>query len=163
MNRKRTHFVVGLALVFLLGISLAAHSAFGSGEGRHGRFGHDPLFGLIHKLNLTTPQKQQVAGILKSHEDEAKAVATDLANARVQLVKAILSGGDVTAASQDLATHSSQAAQLASQVVSQITGILTPDQKTTLQGWQAKIGSHVTERIDARFEHWDKWIAKYNQ
>jgi Spy/CpxP family protein refolding chaperone len=161
MNRKRAQLLVVLALVVLMGASFATHNAFGSGEGRHGRSGHDPLFRLFHKLNLTDPQKQQAATILKSHEDEAKAIATGMANARAQLLKAILSGGDVVDASQNVASNSLQAAQLGSKMVSELSGILTPDQKTTLQNMQTKIGSRITERLDKRFAHWDEWIAKH--
>jgi Spy/CpxP family protein refolding chaperone len=164
MNSKKMQFVVVLALVFLMGASFAAYNAFafGDGEGRHGRFGHDPLFMLFHKLNLTDPQKQQVAGILTQNEDQAKAIATGMANARAQLVKAILSGTDASAASQELATYSLKAAVLASGIVAQISPILTADQQAILQNMQAKIGSHVTDAINRRFAHWDKWIAKHS-
>ena len=161
MNRKKTQFTVVLALFFLVGTSFAAQNAFGSGEGRHGKFGHDPLFRLFHKLNLTDPQKQQAAGILKSHEDEAKTISTGMANARTELVKAILSGADVSDASQNASTYSLQAAQLGSRMVSELSGILTPDQRATLQSMQTKIGSHISERLDKRFAHWDEWIAKH--
>jgi Spy/CpxP family protein refolding chaperone len=161
MNRKRAQFVVVLALIVLVGASLGAHNAFGSGERRHGKCGHDPLFRLFHKLNLTDTQKQQAAGILKSHEDEAKTIATGMANARAQLVKAILSGADVSEASQSVSSYSLQAAQLGSRMVSELSGILTPDQKTTLQNMETKIGSRITERLDRRFAHWDEWIAKH--
>jgi Spy/CpxP family protein refolding chaperone len=160
MNRKKTQFVVVLALVFLVGTAFAVHNAFG--EGGHGKFGHDPLFRLMHKLNLTDAQKQQVAGFLSANEANAKTIATGVASARAQLVKAILSGTDTTAASGQLASYTAQAAALASQIMGQISGILTTDQQTILQNMQAKIGSHATHAIDARFEHWDKFIAKYS-
>jgi Spy/CpxP family protein refolding chaperone len=159
MNRKRTQFTIVLALIVLVGASFAAHNAFGGGGG-HGR-GHDPIFMLFHKLNLTDPQKQQAATILKSHEDEAKGIAAGMANARAELVKAILSGGDVSEASQNVASNSLLVAQLGSKIVSELSGILTPDQKATLVNMQTKIGSHVTEMVDKKFAHWDEWIAKH--
>jgi periplasmic protein CpxP/Spy len=166
MNRKRAQFVFVLALVFLMGASFAAHDVFAGGEGRHGKFGgHDPLFRLLHKLNLTDAQKQQVAGILKSNEAEAKTVAAGMANARAQLVKAILSGDEsaATAAAAEMATYTGQAAGFGAQIVGQVNKILTPDQQAVLQKMQAKIGSHTTDRVDRRFAHWDEWIAKHGQ
>ena len=152
-----------VVLLFLVGASMAVHSAFGGGEGRHGRFGHDPLFMLLHKLDLSDSQKQQAAVILSGNEQQAKGIASNLATARGQLLTAILSNGDVTTASANVAKYSLEAAQLAATIVSGIAGILTPEQQSIFQGMQAKVGSHAGRAVEARFAHWDKFIAKYGQ
>lgn len=155
---KKTRMTICLAAVLVLCASFAF--AF---DGGHGRFGHNPVFRMMHKLQFTDQQKQQVAVILKQNESGAKTVAADLANARVALNKAILSGADVTASSQQVAVYEEQAAQLRSQIMAQIIKILTPAQKEELQKMVNNMGKHVSERVDRRFEHLDQWLAKHGQ
>jgi Spy/CpxP family protein refolding chaperone len=165
MNKTKTRLTVALAAaVFLVGSSFAVTSAFAHGHrGEHGWLGHEPLIGIVHRLNLTEAQKTQVAAILKSNEAEAKTIVTGLAAARVQLTKDILSGADVTAACSEVANYELQAAQLRSAIFSQITKLLTPDQQTTLQNMQNELGQHVDAAVNRGFEHLDKWIAKHSQ
>ena len=160
MNRTRMSIAVVLAMVLIVGASFAANNASGYG-GKHGKFGHDPFFRLIHKLDLTDAQKAQVATIIKNNEAQAKTIVTNLANARAQLIKVILSGGDVSKASDDVAGCTKEFAQFQSSIVGQIIPILTADQQTTLQNMQEKIGSKMNAMIDARFARLDKWIAKH--
>ena len=160
MKVKEIRMAIVLAAVLVFSASFA--SAFEGGEG-HGKFRHDPLFRLMHKMQFTDQQKQQVAAILKKTEPEARNIAMELANARVQLSKTILSGGDVSAPSQQVAVYQEQAAQLRSQIMGQIIKILTPEQQATLQKKLSKMGTHVNDRINKRFDRLDAWLAKHGQ
>ena len=167
MNTTRTKVMVVLAAIFMFGSSFAASSARGEGPGhggKHGRHGHDPFFSMMHKLDLTDAQKAQVAAIIKPQEANIKTVVTEMAKARIQLGKDILSGsGDVSAAAANLATYEQQFAQLRATIFSQILAILNPDQKAMIQKRVDKMGTHVDQMIESRFAHLDKWLAKHGQ
>jgi hypothetical protein len=55
--RWEASIAVLLVTLFLIGACFAANQVFGGGHGgKHGRFGHEALFRLPHKLNLTEKQ-----------------------------------------------------------------------------------------------------------
>ncbi len=168
MNRKKAGFAV-LIGVFLVVSTFAAINAVADGPG-HGRFGHHPLFGLMHKLDLTDAQKTIVAGVLKQNETAAKTNAANLANARAQLAKDILLSVNQGQISTDCANVSSAQAALtllvanmSTQMLSQLGPTLSADQQATLQKMQSKIGTNINAAIDARFARLDKWIARHSQ
>ncbi len=171
MNGMKTRFAVALAAaVFLFGGSLAANNVFAQehfAQEHKVKYGHDFLFSVIHKLNLTNTQKQQVAAILTGQEPQAKTIATGLAQAKLQLYQTILSGQDVTGAWTQVATLSLQSAMLRSAIIAQIIPILTADQQGALQNIQAKIGNSQSmigsdQWLTGSFARWDKFIAKYS-
>jgi hypothetical protein len=161
MNRTKRGFTFLLA-VFLITSVLGIGNAIAGGP--HGRLGHDPLFGLLIRLDLSDSQKTAVANILKQEEANIRNAATGLANARVKLAKDVLSGSDqsvITADSQNVATYAGQAALLRSQIMAQIIPVLSADQKTTVQNIHDKMGTNINSAIDMRFARLDKWIAKH--
>jgi Spy/CpxP family protein refolding chaperone len=163
MNRKRMGFTISFAVFFLAAV-FAAGSVIAAGPGgHHGRFHHDPLFRLMHKLDLTDAQKTRVATILQSNEASAKIIASGLANARVQVARDTLSGNFNATDFNNLLNFEQQAVQLRASVVSSILPILTTDQQNTLKSIQDKIGTNIDEAINARFARLDKWIAKHSK
>jgi len=168
MKRAKVVFAMVFVVIFLIGAGFTAtHVLAGGHGGKHGGFGHDPFFMLIHKLNLTPDQKATVAGILNSNLGQLQDDATLLANARVQVIKDALSGNnaittDCGALGTAVATLALHHATITQEIITALTPSLSDDQKATLQNMQGKIGSHVDAMIDARFAHLQKWIAKYS-
>ena len=165
MNRNGKKLMIALVAIYFLGSFLATASAYGHGpDGKHGRMGHNPFFGMMHRLNLTSDQKTQVAAIIKPQEANIKTIVTGMAKARVQLSKDILSGsGDVAGDAANLANYQQQFAQLRATIFSQILGVLTPDQKAMIQKRIDKMGTNLDERINEHFTHLDNWLAKHGQ
>lgn len=163
MLKTKRRALVMVAACLLFGMTFAGGSAFAGEHGRrHGGFGHGPMLGMLHRLNLTQPQETQVAAILKGSEAEAKSLALEGANARAELIKAIMSGSDVTAACQGVAASTERSAKFRAGLIGEIKKILTTEQLAVLQKMQDKIGTHANERIDDRFKRLDKWIARHS-
>ncbi len=181
MNGKGMKGIVVMAAAILFSVVLAGNNAFAHEGGKscdegkehchghhhhhHGRFGHDPLMRIIHKLDLTDAQKQQVAGILKGEQAQAKTIATGQREARAKLFQAVLSGQDVTAAAAEAANFSKQSAAMRSAIMAKIIPILTPEQKTVLQKMQEKIQAwHSKAGTEGRqAEKWDRYIEKHGK
>lgn len=164
MIKTGTRLLLMLIAVLLMGTSFTGTSALAHEQkGGHGGYWRDPLFGVLRKLNFTEDQKAQVAAILKSNETEAKSIATGLANARVQLLKATLSGADVSAACSEVANYELQAAQLRADIFSQIKKILSPAQQTIIQNMQNEMAQNVNALVTERFERLDKWISQHSK
>ena len=160
---KRGSWIPFAVILVMLACGVGAAVAAGPG-GPHGRFGHDPMFKLLVRLDLTDAQKTSVANIIKQNEANIKSIATGLVKARVQLAKDVLNGSDSTVIAADcqgVAQYALQAAQMRAQVMAQIIPILSADQKTTLQNIQDKLGSNIDAAIETRFERLDKWIARH--
>jgi len=167
MKRARAFLAMALVVIFLIGACLATTNVLAGGHGgKYGKFGHDPFFMLIHKLDLTDDQKATVAGILKQHLEELKSAAASLATARVKVIQDALNGDNATKDCGALGTAVATLAQLHAALTQEIITTLTPslsdDQKATLQNMREKIGSHVDAMIDARSTHLEKWIAKHS-
>lgn len=162
MLKTRKRLLVMVAASLLFGMTLAGGSAIAGEHGRRdGGFGHEPMLGMLHKLNLTEAQKTQVAAILKGNEAEAKSLALEGANARAQLIKAIMSGSDVTPACQGVAASTERSAKFRAGLIAEIKKTLTTEQLAVLQKMEDRIGSHANERIDDRFRRLDRWIARH--
>ncbi len=165
MNRITKALIVGISAVLLIGASVAAVHSHGW---RHGRFGHMPLFRMMHKLDLTDSQKAMVAGILKSNEATLRQDVTTLVKARVALNTAILNGNDVgdpiaavQAASGSLISDS---ARLRVSLFTALKPTLSESQQITLTGMESRMeNGKVDARITEGFEQLDKWIAKHGQ
>lgn len=165
MYRMKLGIGILLAIFFLAAASYA--SAAKQEECHHGhRFhGRNPMFRLMHRLNLTADQKSKVAAILKQEEPDIKTAAQQMVEARKQLFTAVMSANydakAVSAASQQVANAAEQLAQIRAKIVSQTVPILTPEQQTTFKNMVAKVSSRMGTHLDARFEHLDKWIARH--
>lgn len=133
------------------------------GQQKEGGFQYDPFFGLLSKLNLTEPQKAQVADILKSNESQAKNVAKEMANAGLQVRKDFMNGTYNADHFNAWVKYEQQGAQLRANIMAAILPKLTQDQQTTLQGLQDQVGSNIALEIDSRFARLDDWIAKHSK
>ena len=167
MKRAKAVFAMAFVVIFLIGACLTATDVLAGGYGgKHGRFGHDPFFMLIHKLNLTDEQKATVAGILNQHLSDLKNAVSSLATDRAAMIQAALSGDNSTieSTSETLGKDVANLAQLHARITHEMitTLTLTQEQQNTLTDMQGKIGSHVGAMIDARFTHLEKWIAKHS-
>lgn len=168
MNRMRLGFAVLVMVISLAAIGFAAgNDQSGANCWKQGRHGHEPFFRLIHKLQLTDDQKHEVAGILQQHENDLKTNMKGMVDARKQLINAVTSEtyneAAVSQASQQVATYQEQLALIRAQIVGQIMGILTQEQKSTIQAMKTKMDARMGSFVDDRFAHMDKWIAKHSQ
>jgi hypothetical protein len=160
---------MAFVVVFLVGACLTTTNVLAGGHsGKHGKFGHDPFFMLIHKLDLTDDQKATVAGILSQRLEELRPTAASLATARVKVFQDALRGNDATkddcvALGSAVANLAQLHAAITQEIITTLMPSLSDDQKATLQNMQEKIGSRVDAMIDARFTHLEKWIAKHSK
>jgi len=127
----RTIFTAGaLALVITAGTGAMAHGMPGEGGG-HGDFLGGPR--LLHALNLTAEQKQQVQAIFQAHRATFKQLAANERTAREAIADAMLGTNPVTQPALDALVQ--QEAQARTALMSerlaagvQVRGVLTPDQ-----------------------------------
>jgi hypothetical protein len=167
MNGKKLGSVVLIVFFFMTGF-LAVNNAI-AGPGGHGGFG-DPVFGLLHRLDLNDAQKTIVAGVLKNYVGQLQSAVTQLATDRATLSKDILSqaaGNQITNDASQVAKDQGVLIQLRSTIMSaiivQLTPTLSTDQQTILQTIQSKLGKNITARMDMRFAHLNQWIANHSQ
>lgn len=120
----------------------------------------------LRKLNLTDAQKQEIASILKDKRDEAKTLATQMADARKNLFTVMSSpeynDAAVQQAAQQIAQVHEQMIVLRAQIFHQVQGILTPEQQTKLAAMRARFGEKMQDRIEHRFDRLDKWIDAHS-
>jgi Spy/CpxP family protein refolding chaperone len=127
----RTIFTAGaLALVIAAGSGAMGYGMPGGGGG-HGGFLGGPR--LLHALNLSADQKQQVRAILQAHGPAFKQLAANERAAREAIADAMFGANPVTQPALDALVQ--QEAQARTALMSerlaaalQVRGILTPDQ-----------------------------------
>ena len=128
----RTIFTAGaLALVIAAGTGAMGHGMPGGGGWGHGGFAGGPQ--LLHALNLTADQKQQVQAIFQAHRPTFKQLAANERTAREAIADAMLGTNAVTQPALDALVQ--QEAQARTALMSerlaaaiQVRGVLTPDQ-----------------------------------
>ncbi len=182
-NRKANAailFSLMLTLAALLVALPAAQAlAFGPGGGpgmRHGGghgcgFAGGPggfgLGAIMHKLDVTPDQKQQIAVILKAHLDESRQLFDKLAAAREKLFSAVhntqYNEATVRQAAQELAPLQEERVVLRAKVVSEIQNVLTSEQKEKLTALRADMQSRMQERMEGRFDRLDGWINRHTK
>jgi Spy/CpxP family protein refolding chaperone len=127
----RTIFTAGaLALVIAAGTGAMGHGMPGGGGG-HGGFLGGPQ--LMHALNLSADQKQQVQAILQANRANFKQLATNERTAREAIADAMFGTNAVTQQALDPLVQQEAQARTALMnqrlaVALQVRGILTPDQ-----------------------------------
>jgi Spy/CpxP family protein refolding chaperone len=136
-----------------------------------GRFGHHHMFGLLHKLDLTSEQKSAIHTIFSSNTS-LKPDREALTSARATLLKAILSGdtsaigtattGDVGAVVTAQSSLANVQLTIWNQIVDTSTPVLKPAQLSTLSTIVGKIGTHITTAIDERFTELSNVMKYWN-
>jgi Spy/CpxP family protein refolding chaperone len=127
----RTIFTAGaLALVIAAGTGAMAYGMPGGGGG-HGGFLGGPR--LLHALNLTTEQKQQVQAIFEAHRPTFKQLAANERTTREAIADAMFGTNPVTQPALDALVQQEGQARTALMserlaVAIQVRGVLTPDQ-----------------------------------
>ena len=127
----RTMFTAGaLALVIAAGTGAMGHGMPGGGSG-HGGFLGGPR--LLHALNLSAQQKQQVQAILQANRSTFKQLAANEKTAREAIADAMLATNPVTQPALDALVQQEVQARTALMserlaVALQVRGVLTPDQ-----------------------------------
>ena len=173
MKRMKVVGVVLTALLFTI-------VAIGSAEARRGydrqgwrgeggpcmKWGH--MHGL-HRLNLTDQQKQEVAAVLKEHRDEIVQSSTAVMEARKDL-RAVVMAEDfsetaVREAAGVLAIHHEERAVLSAKIFSELSGVLTSDQKEQMLQARERRGMKMKGRYspEARASSLDRWIEEHIQ
>jgi Spy/CpxP family protein refolding chaperone len=91
---------------------------------------------MLAGLNLSQEQKDQIKAILAGHKEEIKGVAKENAAARRELAAAMAGGADspsLKAAYDKVAGAGWDRVQLQSKVLTEIKGVLTPEQLQQLE------------------------------
>jgi Spy/CpxP family protein refolding chaperone len=129
----RTIFTAGaLALVIAAGTGAMGYGMPGGGGGcGHGGFAGGPR--LLHALNLSAEQKQQVQAILQAHRPTFKQLAANERTAREAIADAMFGTTAATQPALDALVQQEGQARTALMnerlaVALQVRGILTPDQ-----------------------------------
>jgi Spy/CpxP family protein refolding chaperone len=128
----KTIFTAGaLALVLAAGTGPMGYGMPGGGGCGHDGFVGGPR--LLHALNLSADQKQQVQAILQSHRATFKQLATNERTARGAIADAMFGTNTVTQQTLDGLVQQEAQARTALMnerlaVALQVRGILTPDQ-----------------------------------
>jgi Spy/CpxP family protein refolding chaperone len=111
--------------------AISAGAAIAHPEG--GGWGHGEGMEILHSLNLTDAQKEQVHGIEKAAWAQARPIMEQMHAVHEQLATALLASGNVTA--DQLAPMVTQEEQLRTQMdqmhlntVLQVRALLTPEQ-----------------------------------
>ncbi|MBF0497561.1 MAG: Spy/CpxP family protein refolding chaperone [Deltaproteobacteria bacterium] len=159
MKRALIIFFV-LALVLVGAVSGA--SAYGGS-----RHGHSAgILGLLTQLNLTDAQKQTIATILKSNQNQSQTLRANLKTAKQNLRTAIntpnATEAAIRTAYKPVAAAVEELIVNRAQVMAQVKKVLTPDQLTQLaqikQDRLAKKQHHPKTGKSLT----DEWIDKYS-
>lgn len=102
-------------------------------EGRGG-FGHHGMFGILHELNLTDDQKQQVQAIIQRYDESTKAQREELQQLREKRKQGTFTAEDEARARElQKQLHESMKSAFA-----EVEAILTPEQKARLDELKKK-------------------------
>ncbi len=150
---------VTMAVLSGTAYAMPGHGMHGGGPGAH--FGEGLLRALI-KLDLTEDQKQEAALILSKYRDQGKERRDTLRGAMEDLrataeadpldeqaVRAAFKG--VAAAGEEMAVHGAR-------LVAELKGILTPEQKASLDEHKAARHEKRRHRMENRTSFLDEWI-----
>ncbi len=148
MNRKIfSSNKIGLTVgVTAFALALAGGVALGQNPGGGGHFARG-VRAAMATLDLSDAQKTQVKAIFASHKDRFEAFRTQ-AKANRQALKAAASAADpdpavVGAAFLKVRADAQSFRSQLQSVHAEINGVLTPDQKSRLDGW---IAAHRQQR-----------------
>lgn len=167
-NLKMLSAVMGLALCFfaLAPLSDALGSQSGSVvEKAGGLYGR--VFQFLMQLNLSDSQKRDIALMLQQYRGEVRTAVDGVAKARKDLLNAIdndsYDENAVKQACRKVASCEEQFALLGARVISEIKGVLTPEQLSALKEKKADLAWKMKERVDSELFLFDQWIEVYSQ
>ncbi len=146
MQRRLTTMTMMLATMLWAGTALA-HMRGGGGFG--GGLGPEPgmmLPMLLHKLDLTDVQRQQVRTILETHRAKFQTLFPQLRDAQQTLDAKLMSpnpiqAGDLAPQIQQLADLRKQILQEGVAVALEVRGVLTADQRARAATLQSQIAA----------------------
>ena len=151
---KRSTWTASFALCLLV-IGCLATGAYAQppmgGHGMGGPGGHGPM-GMLHELNLTDAQKQQVKQIMEAHKTSMKPIMLQLEQNRLALLQVTSAGAYDAAKVQTLANQQAQLQAvmtvqheaLAHQIY---TTVLTADQRAKADQMRAEEITRITEHV----------------
>jgi Spy/CpxP family protein refolding chaperone len=162
--KGRKSIVAFWVLVYILVAGLGAY-AFDTVTGLPGK-GHGHHRGgflkVLTQLNLTDSQKQEIAGILKQHRDEAQELRNNLFKARTALMEIITATDSnetaVRGTARQVAGYGEELAVLRAKLFARIKEQLTPEQLETVQKIKADLALRMQKRIAHKIGFWDQWI-----
>jgi Spy/CpxP family protein refolding chaperone len=152
-------------LVYILVGSLGVYALdTASRPPERGRGHHRGFQKVLAQLNLTATQKQEIAGILKQHREEAQELRNNMFKARTALMEAITATDSTESAVREAARKAAetgeQLAVLRAKIYGQIRELLTPEQQETLLKVKADFTLRMKERMGHRIQRMDQWIEE---
>lgn len=156
---------VTMALVSGTAYAMPGHDMPGmGGPGAH--FGQDLLRALLD-LNLTDAQKHEAALILSKYRDEGRERRTALRAAMEELRETTEAGPfdeeAVRAAFKGVAGAGEEMAVHGAKLVAELKGILTPEQKESLEERRAARLGKRKGRMENRISFLDEWIETHSR
>jgi protein CpxP len=108
----------------------------------------------LRGIDLTEAQREQVRGIMQSHQAEFQQAGTRLRDAHRAFGEAVnatpLDEAAVRARSTDIAGAMAEEAILRAKVRAEVFNLLTPEQQQTLNDRKAKMGERARQRQERR-------------
>jgi len=168
-NKEMKRLLMAMAMTALItgpAYAVPGHGGPGMGGGSDAHFGQRLLTVLL-ELDLTDAQKHDAAVILAKHRQQGRAQLGALREAMENLrrtsegepfneeaIRAAFKG--VAAAGEEVAVHRARLA-------AELKGILTPEQKASLEGLKAARQKHRKGRMKNRTSFLDEWIDMHSK
>lgn len=156
MLKKLTALTLAGAFAAATLLSAAPASAFDHPAGAALGAGAGPLLqlaALVRSLDLTDAQKQEIKSILKAHQDNLLAIALAERVARQHLLDTIhqptVNEPAVRQASAVVAREDADLAVERAKIFSEVSAVLTADQRATLKDGLAEIQQSIQQKIEA--------------
>jgi Spy/CpxP family protein refolding chaperone len=160
MMKKK--LVVGLLVGLLItGTALAAHYDFPACQPRL------ELMGILTHMKITDGQKHAVALILMRHKPDFQPVMASLKAARTDMRRAMRAdppdAKGVLDAYRRLTSAGEKFVMLVTDVLAEIRGVLTSEQRRILKEGQARLDTAIACRMQSRRALLQKWIEVHAQ
>ena len=154
-----------MACILIMGITLRAQGFGPPDEAWSGPQGH--LLHMLLELNLSDAQKHDIAVILKEHRTEISGVVTDMVAARKALNDLVTADDSteeaIRQAFQKAAGYEEELTVMRAKLMQEIKGVLTAEQKITLQNMKAELQAKMKERIQQGKSLIDEWIDTHSK
>ena len=150
-----TYILVGWVGVYAVDLAPAGHW---KGHGRHGGEFQEAL----NRLNLSDPQKHEIANVLKQHREEMLGLRSQMFEAKKALFAAVTANefdeDAVVAAAIQAGEVEKQLALMRAKLFDRIRDRLTPQQKTELEQLVADFASRMQKHMEHKTSMLDRWI-----
>jgi Xaa-Pro aminopeptidase len=158
--KKKLVFVLLIGLM-VTSTALAARFDFPTCEPRF------ELIGCLTRMKITDDQKHAVAVTLRRHKAELKPIMQALMEAWSSLRQAMRSESprkeDILASYQRLASSGEKFVLSAVNIIVEVKGILTPEQRRMLREGQERMDRAIARKIEWRRALLDEWIGVHAQ